>query len=69
MRSLPPQRIRELRKSLNLTQQQMANLIGVTNVSVCNWERGVYIPQSSQLKLLRELEAKAAHEAQSTTAS
>lgn len=38
------QRIRELRKSKNLTQQKLADLVNVTKVSICCYERGTRTP-------------------------
>ena len=36
--------IRELRKKKGLTQQQLADLIGISNVSLSNYERGTQMP-------------------------
>ncbi len=38
------QRIRELRKSKNLTQQKLADLVNVTKVSICCYEKGTRTP-------------------------
>lgn len=35
-------RIKELRSSQNLTQQQLADMAGVTKANICNIERGAY---------------------------
>ena len=35
-------RIRDLRTSQRLTQQQLADLAGVTKANICNIERGAY---------------------------
>jgi DNA-binding XRE family transcriptional regulator len=35
----------QLRESLGLTQRQLADAIGVTDQTVSNWERGVYVPR------------------------
>ncbi len=35
------QRIASLRKEQNLTQQELADRLGVTNKAVSKWERGV----------------------------
>ena len=35
-------RIRDLRTAQNLTQQQLADLAGVTKANICNIERGAY---------------------------
>ena len=37
-------RIRQYREAKNLTQKQLAELIGVTNSRVSNWEQGVNRP-------------------------
>ena len=37
-------RLKELRKSANLTQQQLGNLVGVTKVSICCYENGTRTP-------------------------
>ena len=37
-------RIKELRKSKNLTQQKLADLINVTKVSICCYEKGTRTP-------------------------
>ncbi|MBP3635721.1 MAG: helix-turn-helix transcriptional regulator [Bacilli bacterium] len=38
------QRIKELRKSKNLTQQKLADLVNVTKVSICCYEKGTRTP-------------------------
>ena len=37
-------RLKDLRKSANLTQQQLGNLVGVTKVSICCYENGTRTP-------------------------
>ena len=44
--------IRELRQERGWTQLDLANAIGVTPVTVFNWERGKYEPKASQLRAL-----------------
>ncbi len=34
------ERLKELRKSNGLSQKQLADIIGTTNSSICDWERG-----------------------------
>ena len=46
------QTIRELRQARGWTQLDLANAIGVTPVTVFNWERGKYEPKASQLRAL-----------------
>ncbi len=36
--------IKELRKEHNLTQEQLAEIVGVTNRSISRWENGVNMP-------------------------
>jgi transcriptional regulator with XRE-family HTH domain len=47
--------IRELREANNMTQQQFANLLGVSMGSITNWERGLYRPQDYFIEQLCEL--------------
>lgn len=35
----------KFRESLGLTQKQIADAVGVTDQTVSNWERGVYVPK------------------------
>lgn len=44
--------IRRLREEAGMTQLQLANAVGVTPVTVYNWERGRYEPKASQLRSL-----------------
>ena len=49
--------IRELRLSKNMTQEELANEIGVTNKAVGNWENGRRLPDYSIVKeLCKELD-------------
>lgn len=34
-----------LRESLGLTQKQIADVVGVTDQTVSNWERGIHVPR------------------------
>lgn len=45
----------ELRKEKNLTQNDIAEKLGVTNRSVSNWENGKYMPDLSLFKPLCEI--------------
>ena len=56
---MSPQQIRRLRKALNLTQQQLADMIGARQHTVARWETGRNEPRGANLKALRELIAKA----------
>jgi putative transcriptional regulator len=42
--------IRELREDRGWTQLQLANKLGVTPVTVYNWERGRYEPAASMFR-------------------
>lgn len=42
-------RLKELRKSKNFTQQQLADLINVTKVSICCYENGTRTPNLETL--------------------
>lgn len=48
-------RIRELRETANLTQQQLADSMGVVRGAVTNWETEVALPRARQLPLLRDV--------------
>ena len=41
--------IRELRKKKGLTQQQLAEKVGISNVSLSNYERGTQMPDLNTL--------------------
>lgn len=47
--------IAELRKELNLTQAQLADIIGVTNKTISRWETGTYLPPVEGLLQMSEL--------------
>ncbi len=42
-------RIREQRKQQGLTQKKLGELLGVSKVSVCHWEKGLKRPSSKNL--------------------
>lgn len=48
-------RIRSARKTLGMTQVELAAAAGVTQQSVSQWERGVGVPDASNVKRLAEL--------------
>lgn len=52
--------VRTLRRILGLTQQQLADFIGASQVAVARWETGVHKPTGANLKLLRVLAERAA---------
>ena len=47
--------IAELRKEKNMTQQELANKLCVTDRAVSHWEKGRRLPDISLLKLLSEV--------------
>lgn len=47
-------RIKEQRKKMNLTQEELGNLINVTKVSICCYENGTRTPTLETLKVLSE---------------
>ena len=46
------ERLKELRKNMNFSQLQLADLLGTTNSSVCDWERGRSQPDLQTLAKL-----------------
>jgi transcriptional regulator with XRE-family HTH domain len=48
------QRIKTLRKQQNLTQQEFAARLGVTQPTVHRWEKGAFEPDAQTLKVLAE---------------
>jgi len=52
---LEPYQIREIRKSLGWTQKQLASHLGVTNISVYKWEKGVAKPHPTFCLKIEEL--------------
>ena len=55
---MTPEQIRELRKALQLTQQQLAEKIGAQQHTVARWEAGLHEPKGAYAKALRELSEK-----------
>ncbi len=50
-----PDDIRQLRKSLGLTQAAFAALLGVTNVTVSRWESGAFVPDKRAVTGIKAL--------------
>ncbi len=50
-----PQEIKDLRKSLGLTQEQFAWKIGVTSTVISRWERGESRPSPLAQKAINDL--------------
>lgn len=48
-------RIRELRELAGMTQQQVADSMGVLQSAVSNWESEVALPRARQLPLLAQV--------------
>jgi transcriptional regulator with XRE-family HTH domain len=46
------QTIRKLREARGWTQLELGNMLGVTPVTVYNWERGQHMPTAPQLRAL-----------------
>ncbi len=43
------------RRKADLTQQQLAELVGVTSGAVSKWEQGVTIPRSDRLVIVADV--------------
>jgi DNA-binding transcriptional regulator YiaG len=56
---MSPKQVKRIRVTLGLTQQQLADFIGATQVAVARWETGLHKPRGANLKLLKELAEKA----------
>ena len=67
--SLPtPSQIKALRKSLGESQASFAKRLGVTQASVCRWERGSDTPNGAATIILSTLLDKAAQAAEAGAA-
>ena len=54
-----PKQVRAIRKRLGLTQQELADMIAASQVTVARWETGVNEPKGAYLKALQELVKRA----------
>ena len=63
---MSPEQIRHLRKELDLTQQQFAERLGVSFVTLNRWENGQSKPSAMGLTKLRELRAEHERKAYAT---
>jgi DNA-binding transcriptional regulator YiaG len=54
-----PKQVRAIRKRLGLTQQELADMIAASQVTVARWETGVNEPNGAHLKALQELVKRA----------
>ena len=48
-------RIKICRKAKNMTQDELGQLIGVSKVSICQWEKGIKTPSTKNLIELTKL--------------
>ena len=48
------QRLQEIRKNKNLTQEKLAEKIGTEESHISSWERGVYFPKYKMLEKIAE---------------
>ena len=51
----PPERIKELRRDLKMTQKEFASKVGVHVVTVIRWEGGSFAPSELALNNLEQL--------------
>lgn len=61
----PASKVRPLRKRLALTQQDLADQLGVSQALIAHWETGRAVPSGPAAILLSQLEARAALEEKS----
>lgn len=52
---MPKISLEAARVNAGLTQKELAEILGVSNVTVVNWEKGNTEPTISQLKLISKL--------------
>jgi len=52
---MTPEQIKAIRAALGLTQQQLADAIAATQITVSRWETGVSHPTGAYRKALNEL--------------
>lgn len=50
--------IKNLRQKLGITQESLANKIGVTHQTINRWERGAFKPSRLALEKIKQLEEK-----------
>ncbi len=57
------QRVKWIRKALNLTQRDLARILNVTPGAVCQWERDYFIPEGANQRVIEALyiQAKKKH--------
>lgn len=47
--------IRKIRRDRDITQEQLANAVGVSQQAVAGWERGLCSPRSSMLPKIADI--------------
>lgn len=50
-----PEKIKSARESLLITQEELANELGVTSITICRWETGKVEPSIKAKKAFRDL--------------
>ncbi len=50
-----PEKIKAARESLLVTQEELANELGVTPITICRWETGKVEPSIKAKKAFRDL--------------
>jgi len=55
IKKLLGKRIQEIRKQRNMTQENLAELVGIETVSLSNIERGKYYPAAENLNKILEI--------------
>ena len=50
-----PERIRQLRKSMKMTQQQIGEKANVSSQVISNWERGYSFPDHEDIRILAQI--------------
>ena len=48
------QRLKAIRKEKGMTQVQLAKFLGVSEASICNWEKGNFTPNRFGIKVITE---------------
>ncbi len=56
---MSPNEIKSIREILNLTQRNLADLIGARQHTIARWETGLHKPTGAYLKAMMELDKKA----------
>ncbi len=59
-------RIKSLRKKMNLSQEEMAAILGTRQQTISEWEVGLYEPRGTSVRLLELVAERAGFEYQAT---